>query len=465
MKHNRGITAISCGHQAVADAANDILMSGGNAADAAVAAALCSCVVEPVLSSLGGGGLGIIWQPNKPIEAIDFWIAPPKKYDSHSERETVMLDWPGGIKQPFAVGGGSVGVWGMPRGLEALSKRYGFLERGDTAAKAIELSKYPPPLNQSQAEWMSLLHGVHTHYGGMKDSKPQAQDHFTWPGLTRSLEIFADRGADDFYKGDWSLAALTSLDGQGPSSGDLKAYQAKIDTAPSLSLGSVRLSLPLKSLTSQLLHRLSLPISDDKQHLNRSIADNLQRFAMDGKHHAGPSTTSIMVRDADGMSVALVLSNGSGSGVFAQGVQLNNVGGEIDLLQSANWNSSQDRFPTRMCPLVAQRDKQWLMLGSGGSERITSATLQVLYYNMWAGDTLSLSIAAPRMYAEDASVQIEPGAPFLNLLSPQSAIHTWENIHQYFGGVNAIAQSADGAIDACSDPRRQGASMITNSID
>ncbi len=44
------------GHQAVTDAAMEILQSGGNAFDAIVAIGFASAVSEPALNSLGGGG-------------------------------------------------------------------------------------------------------------------------------------------------------------------------------------------------------------------------------------------------------------------------------------------------------------------------------------------------------------------------------------------------------------------------
>ena len=47
---------VAAGHEQTARAAEEILRSGGNAFDAVVAAHLVACVVEPVLSSLGGGG-------------------------------------------------------------------------------------------------------------------------------------------------------------------------------------------------------------------------------------------------------------------------------------------------------------------------------------------------------------------------------------------------------------------------
>src|SRR6266542_4003756 len=52
---------IAAGHPATAAAGAEILTAGGNAADAAVAATLASCVAETVMTGLLGGGFAIYW--------------------------------------------------------------------------------------------------------------------------------------------------------------------------------------------------------------------------------------------------------------------------------------------------------------------------------------------------------------------------------------------------------------------
>ena len=56
MSVNAGVAA---GHPATADVGAEILADGGSAADAAVAAALASCVAETVMTGLLGGGHAI----------------------------------------------------------------------------------------------------------------------------------------------------------------------------------------------------------------------------------------------------------------------------------------------------------------------------------------------------------------------------------------------------------------------
>jgi gamma-glutamyltranspeptidase len=53
--------AVSAGHPATAEAGVEVLADGGSAADAAVAAALASCVAETVMTGLLGGSHAIYW--------------------------------------------------------------------------------------------------------------------------------------------------------------------------------------------------------------------------------------------------------------------------------------------------------------------------------------------------------------------------------------------------------------------
>ena len=52
---------VAAGHPATAAAGAEVLRSGGNAADAAIAATLASCVAETLMTGLLGGGHAIYW--------------------------------------------------------------------------------------------------------------------------------------------------------------------------------------------------------------------------------------------------------------------------------------------------------------------------------------------------------------------------------------------------------------------
>ena len=102
-----------------------ILEAGGNAADAAVAAALTLAVVFPKAGNLGGGGFAI-WVPYRESSregatALDFRDVAPNGYV-----QSLYLDEAGelvperSLRTPLAVG-----VPGTPAGLYELFKRHG----------------------------------------------------------------------------------------------------------------------------------------------------------------------------------------------------------------------------------------------------------------------------------------------------------------------------------------------------
>jgi gamma-glutamyltranspeptidase/glutathione hydrolase len=72
------IAAVAAGHPATAEAGVEILAAGGNAADAAVAASLASCVAETVMTGLLGGGHAIYFDAaTGEVRNLDCFVAVP----------------------------------------------------------------------------------------------------------------------------------------------------------------------------------------------------------------------------------------------------------------------------------------------------------------------------------------------------------------------------------------------------
>ncbi|KAL7553322.1 hypothetical protein ACHAWF_016603 [Thalassiosira exigua] len=157
--------------------------SGGNAADAAVAAALCAGVVNPASSGIGGGGFGLVrsdrdrWRERTSGEegGIESFAASfedaREKNNVDAPRTTTANDsmygrWGGGGKKvtefidcretapgkatfdmyesdpkSSTLGGLAVAVPGELRGLELLHRRHGSLPWSDVVRPAMELAR------------------------------------------------------------------------------------------------------------------------------------------------------------------------------------------------------------------------------------------------------------------------------------------------------------------------------------
>src|SRR5919106_7046985 len=118
---------VAAGHPASCEAGIEVLEDGGSAADAAVAAALASCVAETVMTGLLGGGHAIYHDAKTGQTAnLDCFVAVPGLGGERRDAQLLELAVPFGSELVhYAVGIASCGVPGVPAGLEALWQAHG----------------------------------------------------------------------------------------------------------------------------------------------------------------------------------------------------------------------------------------------------------------------------------------------------------------------------------------------------
>ena len=130
--------AAPAGHPVTAQAAATILEAGGNAFDAAVAALLASCVAEPVLASLGGGGFLLVLPAGGEPVVYDFFAQTPRRRRPEAELDfyPILADF-GSAQQEFHIGLGSVATPGTVRGLFRIHRELCRLPLAEIATPAL----------------------------------------------------------------------------------------------------------------------------------------------------------------------------------------------------------------------------------------------------------------------------------------------------------------------------------------
>jgi len=128
--------ALATAHPLASRAGAEALRAGGNAVDAAVAAALALSVVEPQSSGLGGGGFALVWlaKPRR-LVVLDFREVAP----AAATRDMFLVDG-AAVPERSRDGGLAVAVPGAVKGYAELARRFGRLPLSRLAEPAARLA-------------------------------------------------------------------------------------------------------------------------------------------------------------------------------------------------------------------------------------------------------------------------------------------------------------------------------------
>lgn len=104
-----------------------------------------------------------------------------------------------------------------------------------------------------------------------------------------------------------------------------------------------------------------------------------------------------------------------------------------------------------------------LVLGSGGSNRLRTAILQVVLNRIGFGQPIDTAVAASRVHVEESDLYaelIDMDRDALAKLGERfPRYHPFDGRSLYFGGVHAVAREPDGTLAGVGDPRRGGAAI------
>ena len=102
-------------------------------------------------------------------------------------------------------------------------------------------------------------------------------------------------------------------------------------------------------------------------------------------------------------------------------------------------------------------------MGSGGSNRIRTALVQVICNVVDHGMALSQAVHAPRIHFERDLLSLEPGfgeAVEKSLKNEFPQIHLWEAKNLFFGGVHSVEKHPKKGFSGVGDSRRDGYCLL-----
>ncbi len=180
------------------------------------------------------------------------------------------------------------------------------------------------------------------------------------------------------------------------------------------------------------------------------------------------NTTHISTVDQQGNAVSFTSSNGETCGSLwpSTGFTVNNFLGEEDIHPLGFHRGPAGMpFRTMMTPsLLVGASGGVVAMGTGGSNRIRTAMLQVVSHLIDEGTDLEQAVMRPRIHVEGDTVQVEQlgqDEEYLRAVSSSAReVALFEGRHLYFGGVHSVGCRPDGTIEAVGDPRRVGVGRV-----
>jgi len=521
-----GRGAVAAGHPSTAAAAREILAEGGNAFDAVLAAVYAACVVEPILCSLGGGGFLLAKRADGTPVLYDFFVETPRARRPAGDIEFYPIHANFGTAvQEFHIGYGAVATPGLVKGVFRAHRDLGSLPMTRLIGPAVRFARAGVTLRGVDAYLLDVVGPILTArpetralYCNADGGLLAEGEPLSHPELADTLEVLAREGDALFYEGEIAQRLLGECAALGGhlTAKDLSAYRVELreplargyrDTRvflnPPPSSGGILIAFALALLAAREpilgeVERLSLLAqvmaltnrARVEAGLREALADPGRGEAADpGRGEAAGlldpallarygdeikdrpaalrGTTHISVVDAQGNIAALSVSNGEGCGhmVPGTGIMMNNMLGEEDLNPAGFhlWREGA-RMTSMMCPTIAVSAKgATVALGSGGSNRIRTAILQVLINVLDRGLPWAQAISDPRLHVEGGTASLEEGygAETLAALGAHCGdIAHWPRHNLFFGGVHAAARNADGTFEAAGDPRRGGSTSL-----
>ncbi len=494
-----------------AEAGCDILRSGGNAVDAAIAAGAVLAVTAQHMCGMGGDLYAIVFPPGGGGPAV---LNASGRAGSGADAKRMRRE--GHLVMPFRDDVRAVTVPGCADGWLALHERFANLPLAELLAPARRIARDGFAVSPTLATAAAAL----GHLPGADDFRVRpplrSGDIVRRPGLERALAAIVEEGRGGFYEGEFGRGLL-SMGGGEFSPADLanpcagwvepiacEAWGRKIWSAPPVSQGYVTLAsawiasglrLPAGSddaLWAHLLIEAARQASFDRNEVLHEGADGAalldprrlepRRRAIDPEHAASLAraahpggTAALCTVDERRMGVSMLQSNAAGFGAMlvepGTGIFLHNRGIGFSLQEGhpAEYGPGR-RPPHTLCPTaVTDRDGRLLaVLATMGGDSQPQILLQLLTRLLPGGEEPADALGAARWvlrggdnafetWHTGSSVRVmledhSPPAWAPRLSDLGHEVLTTEPFDRAFGYAQLISL-VDDHLDGASDPR------------
>ncbi|WP_322104165.1 gamma-glutamyltransferase family protein [Paraburkholderia sp. J41] len=221
---------VSTSHPLAAQAGLRMLWKGGNAVDAALAAAAAITVVEPVSNGLGSDCFALVWDGAKLHGLNSSGVSPAAWNLDYFKRK--YGEEHGLANQPKR-GWDTVTVPGAVAGWEALHAKFGKLPFADLLEPAIEIAERGHAIATIvQRKWSAAIPELKDQ-PGFADTfmphgrAPEISELVRFPGHAKTLRALAEHGPRAYYEGEIAerIAAFSRECGAAMTAADLRNYR------------------------------------------------------------------------------------------------------------------------------------------------------------------------------------------------------------------------------------------------
>ncbi len=430
------VGAVSAAHPLAAQAAVDVLTSGGTAADAAIAAQAVVCVVMPHATGLGGDLLALVHRDGA-VQAINGTGRSPA---------VAPKNW-------ASDGGGSVTVPGIVPGWIKLHSLHGRLGLAEVLASARKIAQEGYLIDDSLSAAVDAQRPRLMRYGGRSWNLLGLAKGDLWrqPALASFLEHISISGDQGYYVRNASalMAKAARAFGGSLQAADFRNHSTFVGEPLHTSWGDQTLWVQppsaqgvLLAMAAKWLTENPRALSPDFQHVLAELtdavfqyrdevargSDNLARHlevdrvraSNRGGARAYLHTAGVAVADREGMVISSLISvfDDFGSGVFVPelGIVLNNRAAGFTGGDNA---PRPNAYPVHtLAPALLTSPKgDVLGLATPGADGQVQTLLQVISRMRFEQTNLAHAIAAPRWRGQDRTLLIEDTHPDIDMLT------------------------------------------------